>query len=104
MAEGSGGTLLAIDAEGNLPAGGWELLAAASTIVMGSTTYMGGPSWQLKKLADASSKRVWLRPWPAWAGHTVCGDCLRGPSAGLPLALPQPKAGLGRWERYSPPP
>ena len=29
VAEGSGGALLAIDAEGNLPAGGWEQLAAA---------------------------------------------------------------------------
>ena len=59
VAEGSGGTLLAIDAEGNLPEGGWEQLAAADTIVMGSPTYMGGPSWQFKKFADASSK-VWF--------------------------------------------
>lgn len=58
VAEGSGGTLLAIDAEGNLPAGGWEQLAGADTIVMGSPTYMGGPSWQFKKFADGSSK-VW---------------------------------------------
>jgi NAD(P)H dehydrogenase (quinone) len=60
VAEGSAGTLLAIDAEGNLPEGGWEQLAAASTIVMGSPTYMGGPSWQFKKVADASSK-VWFK-------------------------------------------
>ena len=59
VAEGSGGTLLAIDAEGNLPEGGWEQLAAADTIVMGSPTYMGGPSWQFKKFADMSSK-VWF--------------------------------------------
>ena len=59
VAEGSGGTLLAISAEGELPAGGWEQLAAADTIVMGSPTYMGGPSWQFKKFADASSK-VWF--------------------------------------------
>ena len=58
VAESSGGNLLAIDAEGNLPEGGWEQLAAASTIVMGTPTYMGGPSWQFKKFADASS-----RPW-----------------------------------------
>ena len=60
VAEGSGGALLAIDAEGNLPDGGWEQLAAADTIVMGSPTYMGGPSWQFKKVADASSK-VWFK-------------------------------------------
>jgi multimeric flavodoxin WrbA len=59
VAEGSGGTLLAIDATGNLPAGGWEQLAAADTIVFGSPTYMGGPSWQFKKFADESSK-VWF--------------------------------------------
>ena len=58
VAEGSGGTLLAIDAEGNLPDGGWEQLAAAKAIVFGSPTYMGSVSWQFKKFADASSK-VW---------------------------------------------
>ncbi len=63
VAEGSGGTLMAIDAEGNLPAGGWEQLAAASTIVMGSPTYMGGPSWQFKKFADASSKQWFTLAW-----------------------------------------
>ena len=59
VAEGSSGTLLAIDAEGNLPEGGWEQLAAADAIVFGTPTYMGGPSWQFKKFADASSK-VWF--------------------------------------------
>jgi multimeric flavodoxin WrbA len=59
VAEGSGGTLLAIDAEGNLPEGGWDQLAAATAIVFGSPTYMGGVSWQFKKFADASSK-VWF--------------------------------------------
>ena len=67
VAEGSGGTLLAIDAEGNLPTiggvGGWEQLAAASTIVMGSPTYMGGASWQFKKFADASSKQWFTLAW-----------------------------------------
>lgn len=63
VAEGSGGALLAIDAEGNLPEGGWEQLAGADTIVMGSPTYMGGPSWQFKKFADASSKAWYPRAW-----------------------------------------
>ncbi len=63
VAEGSGGTLLAIDAEGNLPAGGWEALDAASAIVFGSPTYMGGPSWQFKKFADASSKAWFTMNW-----------------------------------------
>ncbi len=63
VAEGSGGTLLAIDAEGNLPEGGWEQLQAAKTIVFGSPTYMGSVSWQFKKFADASSKAWFTGQW-----------------------------------------
>jgi multimeric flavodoxin WrbA len=63
VAEGSGGVLLAIDAEGNLPEGGWEQLAAASAIVFGSPTYMGSVSWQFKKFADASSKPWYHKQW-----------------------------------------
>ncbi len=63
VAEGSGGTLLAIDAEGNLPEGGWEQLAAARAIVFGSPTYMGSVSWQFKKFADASSKAWFGQAW-----------------------------------------
>ncbi len=70
VAETSGGRLLAIDAEGNLPEGGWEQLAAAGTIVFGSPTYMGSVSWQFKKFADASSK-----PWfgQAWKNKLAAG-------------------------------
>lgn len=63
VAEGSGGTLLAIDAEGNLPEGGWEQLQAAKTIVFGTPTYMGSVSWQFKKFADASSKAWFTGQW-----------------------------------------
>ncbi len=63
VAAGSGGTLLAIDAEGNLPVGGWEQLAAADAIVFGSPTYMGSVSWQFKKFADASSKAWYGQHW-----------------------------------------
>lgn len=58
VAEGSGARLLAVDAAGNLPADGWDQLAAADAIVFGSPTYMGNVSWQFKKFADESSK-VW---------------------------------------------
>ena len=75
VAEGSGGSLLAIDAEGNLPAGGWEQLAAAKAIVFGSPTYMGSVSWQFKKFADASSKAWFTQAWKdkiaAGDGHSV---------------------------------
>jgi len=63
VAEGAGAELLAIDAEGNLPEGGWEKLAAADAIIFGTPTYMGGPSWQFKKFADASSKIWYSRGW-----------------------------------------
>jgi multimeric flavodoxin WrbA len=63
VAEGAAGELLAIDAEGNLPEGGWEKLAEADAIIFGTPTYMGGPSWQFKKFADASSKAWYSRTW-----------------------------------------
>lgn len=63
VAEGAGATLIPIDAEGNLPAGGWEALGAAEAIIMGSPTYMGSVSWQFKKFADASSKAWFQQNW-----------------------------------------
>jgi NAD(P)H dehydrogenase (quinone) len=63
VAEGAGGTLIAIDAKGNIPEDGWDALAAADAIIFGSPTYMGGPSWQFKKFADASSKPWFADVW-----------------------------------------
>jgi len=65
VAEGAGAaaTLIAIDAEGNLPEAAWDTLNAAKTIVFGSPTYMGNVSWQFKKFADASSKAWFTRAW-----------------------------------------
>ena len=62
--------LIAIDAEGQLPEGAWEALAASDGIIFGSPTYMGGPSWQFKRFADASS-----RPWfgQAWKDMVAAG-------------------------------
>ena len=64
--------LVAIDAEGNLPAGGWEALQAADAIILGSPTYMGSVSWQFKKFADASSKPWFTQQWKdkLFAGFT----------------------------------
>ncbi|VTU26627.1 flavodoxin family protein [Variovorax sp. PBL-E5] len=72
VAEGAEAQLLAIDADGNLPAEGWDLLAAADAIIMGSPTYMGGVSWQFKKFADASSKVWYTQGWrnKLFAGFT----------------------------------
>lgn len=62
--------VLAIDADGNLPEGAWDKLAAADGIIFGAPTYMGGASWQFKKFADASSK-----PWMAqiWKDKLAAG-------------------------------
>ncbi|MDB5967158.1 MAG: NADPH-dependent reductase family protein [Polaromonas sp.] len=72
VASGAGAALLAIDAEGNLPEGGWELLDAADAIIMGSPTYMGSVSWQFKKFADATSKPWFTQGWKdkVFAGFT----------------------------------
>ena len=72
VAESAGAQLLAIDADGNLPEGGWETLASADAIVFGSPTYMGGVSWQFKKFADASSKVWYTQGWKdkLFAGFT----------------------------------
>ncbi len=63
VAEGAGATLHAIDAEGNLSEAGWAALDAADAIIFGAPTYMGGPSWQFKKFADASSKPWFSAKW-----------------------------------------
>lgn len=72
VASGAGAELVAIDADGNLPPGGWETLAAADAIIMGSPTYMGTVSWQFKKFADASSKPWYTQVWKdkVFAGFT----------------------------------
>lgn len=72
VAEGAAATLLPIDAEGNLPEGGWDTLNTADAIVFGSPTYMGTVSWQFKKFADASSKAWFTQAWKdkVFAGFT----------------------------------
>jgi len=72
VADGAGAELLAVDAEGNLPEGGWDSLNAADAVIMGSPTYMGTVSWQFKKFADASSKAWFTQAWKdkIFAGFT----------------------------------
>lgn len=72
LAAAAGAELIAIDAEGNVPEAGWAALDAANTIVFGSPTYMGGPAWQFKKFADATSKAWFTRAWQdkLFAGFT----------------------------------
>jgi len=63
-------TVFCIDEHGNLPEGALEALGAQDAIIYGSPTYMGGPAWQFKKFADASSK-----PWfsSAWKDKIAAG-------------------------------
>lgn len=72
VAEGAGATLIAINAEGELPEGGWEALQEADAIIMGSPTYMGSVSWQFKKFADATSTVWYAQQWKdkVFAGFT----------------------------------
>ena len=72
VAEGANAQLVPIDADGNLPDGGWDTLAAVDAIIMGSPTYMGSVSWQFKKFADASSKPWYTQAWKdkIFAGFT----------------------------------
>ena len=63
IAEGAAATLFALDAEGSLSQDGWAALDAADAIIFGSPTYMGGPSWQFKRFADASSKSWSENKW-----------------------------------------
>lgn len=72
VADGAGAQLVAIDAEGNLPEGGWDTLLAADAIILGTPTYMAGPSWQFKKFADATSKQWFTQAWKdkLFAGFT----------------------------------
>ena len=70
VAEGSGGALLSIDAQGDLAPEAWERLSASRAIVFGSPTYMGNVSWQFKKFADASAA-VWAKQ--GWKDKLAAG-------------------------------
>ncbi len=56
-------SVLQIDSNGDLPEGGLDTLGSADAIIYGSPTYMGGPAWQFKKFADASSKAWFTQQW-----------------------------------------
>jgi NAD(P)H dehydrogenase (quinone) len=62
--------LYQIDKNGDLPDGTFDEIGRADAIIYGSPTYLGGPAWQFKKFADASSK-----PWfsMAWKDKVAAG-------------------------------
>jgi NAD(P)H dehydrogenase (quinone) len=57
---GAAAKLIAV---GDLDDAGWSELDAADAIVFGAPTYMGGPSADFKKFADASSKAWFTQKW-----------------------------------------
>lgn len=70
VAQGSGGSLLRIDENGELAPEAWEQFEHARVIVFGSPTYMGSVSWQFKKFLDASSS-VWFKQ--GWRNKLAAG-------------------------------
>lgn len=63
VADGAQAHLLQIDADGNVPEQAWAAIDESNFVILGSPTYMGGPSWQFKKFADASSKPWFANRW-----------------------------------------
>ena len=61
--EGAEVEVFRIDENGDLPDGTFEKLAELDAIIYGSPTYMGGPAWQFKKFADATSKPWFTQVW-----------------------------------------
>lgn len=61
---------LSIDQDGNLSAGGWDLLEDAEGIIFGCPTVMGGPSWQFKKFCDATRE---IREKELWRDKLAAG-------------------------------
>ena len=86
-------SLIGIDQDGNISDADWAALDAADAIVYGSPTYMGGPAWQFKKFADASSKRWFTSAWKDKVGAgftnsaTVNGDKAQTITAFVTLAM-----------------
>jgi NAD(P)H dehydrogenase (quinone) len=61
---GSAAKLYRLTEHGDLPEGtSLEDFREANAIIYGSPTYMGGPAWQFKKFADASSKVFQPQAW-----------------------------------------
>ncbi|MBO6753400.1 MAG: flavodoxin family protein, partial [Spongiibacter sp.] len=56
-------SFITINQDGEIGDADWSLLDGADAIVFGSPTYMGGVSWQFKRVADASSGRWMAQQW-----------------------------------------
>ena len=98
---GAAAHFLTIDEHGELPEEGWNMLHGADGIIFGAPTYMGGPSWQFKKFADASSKPWFAQTWKDKfaAGFTnsasINGDKFSTISYFITLAMQHSMAWIG---------
>ena len=63
VAKGADAGLIAIDENGDIAESDWDTLNSAKAIVFGTPTYMGSPSWQFKKFAEATSKTWFTQGW-----------------------------------------
>ena len=59
-----------ISETGEISPADWAALSAADAFIYGAPTYMGGPAWQFKKIAEASSK-LWIDK--AWKDKLAAG-------------------------------
>lgn len=60
---GSGAFLVEIDQDGEISNEARLKIEEADGIILGTPTYMGGPSWQFKKFADSTSKEWIGQKW-----------------------------------------
>lgn len=58
---GAEAQMIRIPEDGLLDDAAWGQIEAADALVYGTPTYMGGPAWQFKRFADASSKLWFVR-------------------------------------------
>ncbi len=67
---GDAARLWKISDDGQITDEAWSALDSADAILFGSPTYMGAPTWQFKKFADATSKQ-WMES--TWSGKLMGG-------------------------------
>ncbi|HEY2179664.1 MAG TPA: flavodoxin family protein [Caulobacteraceae bacterium] len=68
--EGSTVLVHRISESGEITAADWDALGEAAAIIYGTPTYMGGPAWQFKRVAEASS-RLWTEQ--VWRDKLAAG-------------------------------
>eukprot|EP00934_Nitzschia_sp_Nitz4_P002647 Nitzschia sp. Nitz4//scaffold11_size288233//83873//84427//NITZ4_000753-RA/size288233-processed-gene-0.213-mRNA-1//-1//CDS//3329534011//2637//frame0 len=77
--KGANAKEIVISPEGEITPDEWETLSKADAIIFGAPTYMGGPAWQFKKFAEATSKVWFAQGWKdKLFGGFSCSASLNG--------------------------